>query len=191
MSIDLGIYATRAITSSELAEAITLYGLRESLNAGRSGDAVTIERPLRDGFVYAATLEGPFAVEPEDLPATVLDRGIGIRVMYQLNVEGSSRPSAHAVQPLAREIARTCEGIVYDPQRDAVTWPPGGTRKSDAPRGKLVDLVEFAWFVRREDRPGDLAGALFDTIAARIPEALPRRFGTYEPPQHNLEEEGR
>lgn len=49
-----------------------------------------------------------------------------------------------------------------------------------------VDLLECQWFVRRKDQPADLPGRLLDSLRTCMPEALPVRFGNFEPLPHTL-----
>jgi hypothetical protein len=110
---------------------------------------------------------------------------------YQLTVEGSAGPAIELARRFARELAQRSGGVVYDPQEDAVVWPRGATRKFKPEPARKIDLVQFEWFVRREDVASDLPALVFDLVRGYVPEALPRRFGGFEPLQGRLEEAGR
>jgi hypothetical protein len=72
-----------------------------------------------------------------------------------------------------------------------VIWPRGGTRRFKVEAAATIDVLRLEWFVRREDAAPDLAETVFDVIQTSLPEAMPRRFGSFEPLQLRLEEVGR
>jgi hypothetical protein len=188
MSLDLHVFSVQSVDARRLSEmcesieGLRLVGDRRSVPA-----SMTLERLVRGRYDYVASLDGPLGVELEDLPPAVRERALGTTVTYQLTVEGSSAVSFKLAQRVARALAEASVGVVYDPQDDAVTWPKGGTRIFTPPAAKVIDVVRYSWYVRREDMVDSIARDVFDTLAARAPEALPRRFGGYEPLQFKLD----
>jgi len=71
--------------------------------------------------------------------------------------------------------------------------PSGAKRYAAPPPGESrISLLELSWWFDHSDLLGrNAVERLFDVLAAHAPEALPRRYGRYEPPQHALAETGR
>lgn len=81
-----------------------------------SGAAIRGTRP--DALL---TIDGPFDVDREDIPAEVLERVLAPSVAYQLSATSSYRePDARR---LARSLAEAVEGAVYDCQDGQLLWP--------------------------------------------------------------------
>jgi hypothetical protein len=72
----------------------------------------------------------------------------------------------------------------------SVTYQLGGTRNFKPAPAALIDVVRYAWYLRRADMATSIARDVLDELAARVPEALPRRFGGYEPLQFKLDVAG-
>jgi len=191
VSLDLQVYGSQSLEPDSVPDAVaTIEGTR-AVTGGRSGPAgYVIERRLRGQFEYLASLDGPFAVESEDLPSAVVANAIGTKTSYHLSVPAGSKAGFDTAQRVARSLAAACSGVVYDPQLDAVTWPRSRQRLFDAPKATRIDVVEFSWYVRRSDAPVDLASVLLGRMEQLLPEAIPRRFGGFEPLQHTYETEG-
>lgn len=123
---------------------------------------------------------------PEEVTATVL----GVAHMYSLTVEGSPQPDIpHAVR-FARRLARSLGGAVVDQQSGQV-WARGASRVTAKPqRDQRVSVIRITWYSRQDDVEGD-AGRMYTALCRRLlPEALPRRFGEFEPLQGRLADVG-
>jgi hypothetical protein len=65
-----------------------------------------------------------------------------------------------------------------------------GLRHPDVPADDQVDVVALTWYVRRADRPPDLAARWLALCTEHLPAAQPQRFGATEPPPHRFAELG-
>ena len=188
MSLDLQVFGSSKLLPAEFVAICTgIEGMRLVGDTSTTPNQFVLERLLRGKYDYVATIDGPLAVEPEDLPDVVSSRTVGVTVTYQLVVEGSAAPSFKIASRVAAEMAASIRGVVYDPQLDDVTWPKGGTRAFRPPAATTVDSVEYRWYVRREDMAPEIGRRAFEVIRRLLPEALPRRFGGYEPLQFKLD----
>jgi hypothetical protein len=70
--------------------------------------------------------------------------------------------------------------VVLD-QQTGHTWARGQLRRPPAVQRGLIDVVEVNWYVRGDRDRRNAAHAWLDLTRRYLPEALPRRFGTYEP----------
>jgi hypothetical protein len=133
-------------------------------------------------------------VEPEDVPDAVHALIPGIGYMIELNLEPTAAPqSAHALlKRVAKALATLGHGIVVDPQTDTFTTPTGIRRYIAPPRSATVTALELSWFsvdARFASRDGlDRVVACFERS---VHEALPVRYGAYEPPSFRYSETGR
>jgi len=150
--------------------------------------------PLADKGVVA---DGPFEVEDEDLPAVVAPVLLTCRWTVQISFPaGLSSKDLKGVERFARGLAEASGGVLYNPQSDDIVWPrgtsrlrePGATRDDDYSNEETELRLE--WLLGRGLTSSD-GDALLDILERRMPEALPRRFGLFEPLQGRLERDGR
>jgi hypothetical protein len=125
----------------------------------------------------------------EDIPDHVGEHLPGIEHVVDLSLEPIDAPSAGqtAIWKVARTIAKASRGVIEDPQEDAVELPSGVKRytpiKHEA--DKRVSVVTMSWWFEH-GRLLDVRAltAFVDTLERALPEAMPRRYGQYEPPKH-------
>jgi hypothetical protein len=180
MSYDLNIWSVRPFDPAYLKQ-------RESW------------KQLSDNFWYwpgkgwQIALEASTRVEPEDVPEEVAGLLPGIGWLTELNLEGDAPNAAMALaRKSAKEIAKAAHGVVDDPQEDSIITP-AGVKRYVPPKGeKKFSVLSFSWWfmtdvlTKHEGRE-----AFLDLLEKCLPEALPKRYGTFEPPEYKLEETGR
>lgn len=135
----------------------------------------------------------PDEVEPEDVPEQVATSLPGIRYLTELVLEPLHAPESAKKEILAaaRLIAKSSHGVVLDRQTDELTTPKGVKRFVPEVRSERFALLELDWWFQG-DRifTAEAMGRLLNIFATALPEALPKRYGSYEPPQHKLAEMG-
>jgi hypothetical protein len=188
VSYDLAVYVPEAVEGADLRELIAAQNALGVDNFDDEGGWVAVSRgPQRR---YCFTVDGPFRVEPEDVPEDVTAAVLGVTHMYGVTVEGSATADIpHAVR-FARRLAQSAGGAVVDQQTDAV-WARGASRTASRPeRDERADVVCLTWYARKSD-VDDGFGEVYPTLCRRLlPEALPRRFGEFEPLQAKLRDVG-
>src|SRR5262249_29982623 len=92
---------------------------------------------------------------------------------------------------VARAIAQQAHGVVFDPQDDSVTTPAGFKRFSPARHTDRFSIVDMTWWFTDGPLLSE-AGlrAFLDVLRRYLPEALPKRYGEYEPPKYRLDVNG-
>jgi hypothetical protein len=130
----------------------------------------------------------------EDVPDDVAGRLPGIRYLVELSLEPIGAPAAGkaTLTKLAKQIARSAHGVIEDPQAGTIELPSGVKRYgpiAHAPDSDVSVLELSWWFVH--DRFRDQLVTFVDTLARFLPEAMPRRYGPYEPPEHEYARTGR
>lgn len=187
MSYDLQVYTPDQLDAAALRSLVNATsGLEiEGVDSRRS---LTVVRGIRRR--YSFTVAGPDRVDPEDVPVEVTGLLLGARYLYSVLVEGSTESEIPHALRFAKQLAATLNGVLLD-QQTGRTWSRSKSRAIvRPPRKTRVPMVGLVWNCLREQVPAD-APALFIAAAERhLPEALPRRFGDYEPFQGKYSETG-
>lgn len=179
MSYDLTVYCPDSPTIDKVALLVgNTRGLHvDPDNSNESG--MLVLRGVKRS--YSFTVDGPFAVEPEDLPEEISSVLPEAATMFQVLVEGTVESEIiHGVR-FAKKLAKACHGVAVDEQTDEV-WPKPRVVKPAAPKvSPYKDLVYFSWYVLADEMPADLPERYVRLANECLPEALPVRFGHYHP----------
>lgn len=132
-------------------------------------------------------IDGPYETDPDLLADEVLARVVAPRWEVALHARFTDA-SIRRARKVARQIADSCAGVVYDPQEDRVIWPRGSRRVVVTPsverRARVLNLIWcFARRLTHEDAETFLAVA-----GRRMPECRPVRWGLDEPLRFRDEE---
>lgn len=188
MSYDLEIFASAGLDARALRD---LVGTVPQLAVGdfdeaRGWCAVTRGAKAR----YCFTVDGPVAVDAEDVPDEVTAVLLDPTVVFNVTVEGSAAVDVPYAVRFARQLAQATEGVVLDKQTDDV-WAKGVGRPARKPdRGQRANVIEFNWYALRASVDSEFGASYIARCRRLLPEALPRRFGEYEPLQAKLAETG-
>jgi hypothetical protein len=138
---------------------------------------------------YSFTLGLPVDIEPEDVPEEVTAAALDASNFYELLVEGTiAAEIPHAIR-FARRLAEAAGGVVLDQQTGQI-WRRGKLRQAPRVETGVVSTVELHWYVHAAVDSGSVAEAWLALARRHLPEALPRRYGTYEPLHHRFEDGG-
>jgi hypothetical protein len=144
--------------------------------------------PGRRDTKHLFQLYGPMQAEPDDLNEQLAAACLAPRWLVTMSIpHSSSKRAVDEARKLARRLAELNGGAAFDPQGDDVFWPRAKRRRVE-PAGKdeVISVVELEWFLP-PSRWADAPATLVRLLARRAPEALPARYGTYEPPQHRFD----
>ena len=133
-------------------------------------------------------------VDPDDVPGDVQAALPGVQHMTELNLEPIAAPSsAYALlHRTAKALASVSHGVVLDLQTETLATPAGVRRFAPTARNRVIDALELSWFsVSDVVRSREWLEQFIGYLERRLPEALPVRYGPYEPPSHRLRETGR
>lgn len=136
----------------------------------------------------------PDRVLPEDVPDEVQPCLPSISYLTELNLSPIAAGAAgqRLLVRTATLLARAAHGVIYDPHDNTVTTPSGVKRFVPLPSSESASLLSMSWWRVNEDLVNQAnVSALIDVLQSVLPEALPRRYGLYEPPQHLYSETGR
>lgn len=145
---------------------------------------------IHSGQNWQIIVHQSVAVDDQDIPELISRSLPGIANFTELSVEPSEAPEA-ARQLLLRNakgLAKSSYGVVYDPQEDSVVLPSGVKKFVPPAREEKANTLLLSWWFEHE---GPLLRHNFqemlNLLKKYVPEALPRRYGTFEPPEHKYE----
>lgn len=183
MSYDVTVYGARTVDADELAQlAASVGGLAVEMISDHEARVLRGRRAA-----YSFTIFGPDPVDAEDLPHAVIPHVLDATTSWQLVVEGSDPAEIpHAVR-FAKQLAKAALGVAYDEQTDEAL---AATKQRAVPKpdGGLVRLLQLQWYQPVESPSG--AAIWLEVAKKLLPEALPRRYGSYEPLRNRFEERG-
>jgi hypothetical protein len=130
---------------------------------------------------------------PEDIEDEVASLLPGIGFLTELNLEGRQTDEAkRRLRSAANAIAKATHGVVVDPQEDTIQTPAGVSRFSPPPKQESFSVIRLSWWFLNDavlDR--DKRESFISLLERQLPEAMPKRYGLYEPPQFQYAETGR
>ncbi|TMI29511.1 hypothetical protein E6H29_11205 [Candidatus Bathyarchaeota archaeon] len=155
---------------------------------GSDAGNVIVYRKERNALVASFEIWGPSKAESEDLEESVVSIVQPPRWVTQISVPaGGEKDDRTSAEELARYISERCTGVVYDPQVAAVTWPKvSDQRPSMRSQKERIRLVKLDWYLPKGQASESMAHTLLRYLREICPEALPVRFGSYEPLQGRI-----
>lgn len=138
--------------------------------------------------VYAFTVFGPYSIEPDDVPAEVVAAVLGPDTSWQVVIEGSETASLAPARRFAKALALRVDGVAVDEQTGELLGSRTA-RRVEQPARSVVSTLDLTWY-SPDTAPADAVRAWLAATKSKLPEAVPRRFGNYEPLQYKLERDG-
>ncbi len=149
---------------------------------------------LQTGRGWHITIWNSTAAESEDAPDEIAVAIPGIAWFTELSLHpfDASPRAVSDFTKLARKLAKPVRGAVFDPQTDKAHIPPGKSRFVAPAKESPAECITMSWWFDRHVLPSPLGfRRLLDIFETLLPEALPRRYGTSEPPEFRYEAGGR
>jgi hypothetical protein len=126
-------------------------------------------------------IEGPLRVEPTEIPAEVLATTPDVRWLVRVQLAGSSdSQDLELARQMARELARTHEGAVYDPQVISTDREPLDSKA----------VLRLEWFTAHRNWDSQSCATTLKVLGGAFPSALPCRYGAAEPLQGRFDLDG-
>ena len=131
---------------------------------------------------------------PEDVPLDIVGLLPGIGYLAELNLEpiGAPKSARRLLETVAKRLAKAAHGVVLDQQTDRVLTPSGIRRYRPQRRDERFSILFLSWWFTEGPLLSDAGLREFvDLLESMLPEAMPRRYGLFEPPQHLYAETGK
>lgn len=147
-----------------------------------------------NGTRWSVVVWNSVRVCPEDIPRGVVSALPGIAYLTELNLSpyAAEEKSKRFLTRTARSIAKAAHGAIFDPQTEVVDLPSGIHRFVKSGPAEEASLVSMCWwFIEGPIIQESNFGLLLDVFKVELPEALPRRYGQFEPPQSAYMESAR
>ena len=149
---------------------------------------------VRSGSSWQMVISSSSKLLPEDVPAEIAQLLPGIKYLTSIGLEGRRTNEAmQLVKSTSTHLAKSLHGIILDKQEDTTVTPAGVKRFVPPPKHEeTFSVLRFSWWFLESPLLSAAGRENFLALLERhLPEALPRRYGLYEPPQHIYAETGK
>jgi TonB family protein len=148
---------------------------------------------VRAGDTWQISVFRSDKVFPEDVPEEIAKLLPGIQYLTTIDLEGKrTNVAERLLRTTSNAIAKSLHGVVFDPQEDTIRTPAGVKRFSVPPRQESFSVLRMSWwFLESPLLSHDGLRSFLELLEKFLPEAMPRRYGLYEPPQHIFAETGK
>ena len=144
-----------------------------------------------EGFIFPMNqsqilVSREIEIDDEDIPAHINCQLPGIRYLIECNLEpfSCSKKKISELLKIAKQIAKNGHGFIENPQTDEIIFPSGIKRVMEYEKTERFSIVELSWWFNYDLLDNlEILQKLLHEIEKTIPEALPRRYGSYEPPK--------
>ncbi len=130
----------------------------------------------------------------EDIPEDLVGLIPGVSYLTELNLEpiGASKRAYGLFDSLSKRLGKAAYGVVLDSQTDTMVTPCGVKRYRPQRRSERFSILALSWWFTEGPILTHSGLEHFVGLLERLlPEAMPRRYGLFEPPQHQYSETGR
>lgn len=135
-------------------------------------------------------------LDAEDVPIEASSLFPGLACLIEINLEPSGAPNSafRKLSQIVKKIAKVASGVIEDKQEDSFKLP-SGVKSFHTPRRekdeRFSQLMFSWWFCNDVIKSDGFWSDLFDLYERYLPEGIPQRYGSYEPPQYKYAEHGR
>ena len=190
MSYDLTVYVKRDVREEAIRDAVKHLGEQRG-----DADYPVVEGPSLEATSQLVlgdiTVDGPLRLQPEDVPQEISKAVRGIGYAYHLSVPYDTGPrfveDVERGRGLAGNLANLGDGVWVDEQTDEVWKRDRCLAIRPVDEGGRYDEVSFYWYVPRNLLQPAVIRTYVDLGNRYLPEALPRRYGDFQPFQHSYE----
>lgn len=135
---------------------------------------------------YQIIVFSEVAVEDEDIPLQVSQELPGLKYLITCNLEPitNNLNLIKELLKLGKTIAKNGIGVIEDPQTDEIILPSGVKRILEIEKTERFSILKLSWWLNDYsilDKNNLIS--LLTAISRYLPEALPRRYGLFEPPK--------
>ncbi|MEH7126557.1 hypothetical protein V7127_25540 [Bacillus sp. JJ1773] len=147
-----------------------------------------------NGGSWQIMISNPHEVMAEDIPEEVFGELPGISYFTELILEpiGAPKRAFQILKKISKILAQSSHGVIFDEQEGTISSPSGVKRLENVLVKEDPSFLQMTWWFI-DDNTFKKTGfeALLNLIESTMPEAMPRRYGLYEPPQFKISDKGK
>lgn len=187
MSYEYYIVTYRKSTLSDIKQFLSKHqSMHYEGSLCSDAQAFAILRRAKNTSITSFFVDGPLAVDCDILPEALISAVLSPRWLMQVSLpESAKKIDLSYAKIFCRFMATSLQGAAYDLQKDKVIWPREQRKRCFIePRGERIRLIELEWFLPAKNAPSrELPETVLKILNLLCNEALPVRYGTYEPLQ--------
>jgi hypothetical protein len=149
---------------------------------------------LHETSQWQLTVKPSIEVVGQDLPRNI-DRSLpGIAYLTQLTLdpENAGQEAIDFLIKVANRLSVSAHGVFLDQQTKHLTIPSSIKRYRQAEKEERFTTLQFHWwFTHSPLQTREGLTAFVELLENRFPEAMPRRYGLFDPPEFHFEETGK
>jgi hypothetical protein len=130
----------------------------------------------------------------QDLPRNV-DRalpGIAYLTQLALDPEDASQEGIDFLLKVANRLSVSAHGVFLDPGKDHLTIPTSIKRYHQTEKEERFSTFQFHWwFTQSPMQTEEGLTSFVELLENSFPEAMPRRYGFFDPPEFHFDETGK
>jgi hypothetical protein len=143
-----------------------------------------------DGWVI--NVSEILSIVPDDIAKELQPNLKGCRWRIDVDLEGEPNPSAlERFEAVIGDFLGTYNALIYDPQTDQIFDKEGLQPIVNLPDAEELSFSLQIYFENADKVDKPLMAKLLNVLAKELPEALPHRYGAFEPPQGRWDKGGR
>ena len=141
---------------------------------------------------YMLTVDKSVVVENEDIPIDVMLSLSEIKYLtsFYLKPFTNDKTVIDKVTRYVKKLAKEFDGVVENPQLENGVLLVN-KRKTFTRATRDAEKVSICWYMDCQQSLADRLGEFVELLEKYLPQALPRRYGSYEPPQYKYSETGK
>jgi len=141
---------------------------------------------------YTITIEGSVLVEDEDIPIDVMLSLAEIKYLTSLHLQPYTNEKTITDKAIkyAKKLAKEFNGVVENPQLENKVLLTD-KRKTFTQAIRDADKISICWYIDCQQSLSNRLADFIELLEKYLPQALPRRYGSFEPPKFKYSETGK
>lgn len=141
---------------------------------------------------YTITIDESVIVEDEDIPTDVMLSLAEIKYLTSLYLQPYTNEKTITDKAIkyAKKLAKEFNGVVENPQLENKIFLTD-KRKTFTQAIRDADKISICWYMDCQQSLSIRLAGFIELLEKYLPQALPRRYGSFEPPQFKYSETGK
>lgn len=137
---------------------------------------------------HVIIVDSSVLVEDEDIPTFIMLSRKTTKYLTEIHIQPftENQEIITAALKIAKKLAKSCDGSIENPQEEGNNAINGKFGKEKNP-----ETVSIVWYMSPIESLVDKYLEMISIFEKYMPNALPRRYGDYEPPQYKYEQTGK